>query len=116
MSFSYSKRGKQFEYNRLLDEFRCREKGFTECTDFLISRGFSQDQAKNAVHVYRKGGITWARFRLSSQQRDELLNDFGAVAKTPKECVDFLMQQGCTYRQANSAVYKYRQERGLIGA
>jgi hypothetical protein len=81
----------------------------------LIEQGFSPEQAKNAVHVYRKGGATEARFRLSSQRRDELLDDFNAEKKPPKECVDYLRREGCTYRQATSAVYKYRQKRGLIG-
>jgi hypothetical protein len=109
-----SKRGRQSEYNKLLDTFNGREKGFTECVDYLIGRGFSPDQANDAVHVYRKGGATEAKFKLAGQRRDELLDEFNAVAKTPKECVDYLRSLGCTYRQATSAVYKYRQERGLI--
>ena len=108
-------RVKQSEYNKLLDTFNGTNKSFTECVDYLIGRGFSPNQANNAVHVYRKGGETEAKFRLSSQRRTELLDDFNAVRKTPKECVDYLMGERCTYRQATSAVYKYRQERRLIG-
>ncbi len=105
---------KQSEYNKLLDKFNGRNKGFAECVDYLIGQGFSRNQSNNAVHVYRKGGAIEAKFRLSSQRRDDLLDNFNATRKTPKECVAYLMSEGCTYRQANSAVYKYRQERHLI--
>ena len=109
------KRGKQFEYNNLLDAFNANQKGFAECVEHLISLGFSPSQANNAVHVYYKGGDAEASFRLSSNQRTKLLDSFNAEAKAPKECVNYLMTLGCTYRQATSAVYKYRQERELIG-
>lgn len=107
-------RGDQAEYNRLLDSFGGSTKTYQECVDSLVGLGFSEAQAKNAVHVYRKGGATQARFRLDRDQRDRLLDQFGARRKTPKECVDFLMSQGCTYRQATSAVYQYRKDRSLI--
>ena len=106
---------KQSEYNKLLDKFNGRNRSFTECVDCLIGHGFSRNQANNAVHVYRKGGATEAKFRLSGERRNELLDYFNAVRKTHKACVDYLRTIGCTYRQANSAVYKYRQERHLIG-
>jgi hypothetical protein len=108
-------RGRQSQYNRLLDDLGAKHKGFAKCVSYLVSLGFSLSQANNAVHVYRKGDVTQARFRLSRDQRNDLLNSFDAAAKTPKECVDYLRGLGCTYRQANSAVYKYRQEKGLIG-
>jgi len=107
--------GRQSGYNRILDSFEGARRGFQECVDHLVALGFSPNQAKNAVHVHRKGGAREARFRLSGERRDTLLDDFGAVRKTNKECVDYLRGFGCTYRQATSAVYKYRQERGLIG-
>ena len=111
-----TRRGKQSEYNRILDTFNGRSRTAKECLDYLISQGFSPNQAKNAVHVYRKGGRTEAAFLLSSKHRDQLLDGFEATNKTPKECVDYLRSFGCTYRQATSAVYKYRQEKGLIGS
>ncbi len=83
--------------------------------NYLVSLGFSSEQAENAVHVYWKGGGTTANFRLTSEQRNQILDSFNAQQKTSKECVDHLRNQGCTYRQATSAVYKYRQEKGLIG-
>jgi len=107
-------RTKQSEYNKLLDKFNGRNKSFTECVDCLVGHGFSLNQANNALHVYRKGGVTAAKFRLSPERRNGLLDEFNAVRKTHKACVDYLRSIGCTYRQANSAVYKYRQERGLI--
>lgn len=109
------KRGKQLEYNKLLDAFDAGRKGFAECVRYLVSCGFSPSQANNGVHVYRKGGGTEANLRLSSHKRTGLLDSINAVAKPPKECVNYLMTLGYTYRQATSAVYKYRQERGLIG-
>ena len=109
-----SRRGEQAEYNRLLDAFGSRGKTYQECVEYLISLGFTGNQAKNAVHVYRRGGATHATFRLSADQRNRLLDEFGARRKTPKECVNYLMKQGCTYRQATSAVYQFRKEKGLI--
>jgi len=110
------RRGKQSEYNKLLDDFNGKSKTFMECVSYLVSQGFSFSQANNAVHVYHKGGATQASYRLSHEHRNQLLDGFDAIRKTPKECVDYLMKShDCTYRQATSAVYKYRQEKGLIG-
>ena len=109
------KRGNQDEYNKLLNAFKAKTKTKIDSAEYLMKLGFSQEQAENAVHVYWKGGGTKATFVLLRDERDELLDNFGATRKTPKECVDYLMSRGCTYRQATSAVYKYRQERGLIG-
>jgi len=110
------RRGTQDEYNKLLDAFNAKSKTKKESVRHLITQGFSGEQAENAVHVYWKGGKTKATFLLSREHRNQLLDDFDATKKTPKECVDYLMRSyGCTYRQATSAVYKYRQEKGLIG-
>ena len=109
-----TRRGNQEEYNRLLDAFNAKNKAKWKSVAHLTSLGFSREQAENAVHVYWKGGETEASFILSKEKRNKLLNDFNARQKIPKECVDYLMSQGCTYRQATSAVYKYRQERHLI--
>jgi hypothetical protein len=110
-----SRRGNQEEYKKLLDAFNAKNKQKSESVHYLIDLGFSYIQAQNAVHVYWKGGDTRAIFVLSKEQRNLLLDEYGAVKKTPKECVSHLMNYGCTYRQATSAVYKYRQEKGLIG-
>jgi len=111
-----TKRGNQDEYNKLLDAFNAKTKSKSESVLYLMRLGFSYEQAKNAVHVYWKGGETKATFLLSREHRNQLLDDFDSTKKTPKGCVDYLMRShGCTYRQATSAVYKYRQEKGLIG-
>ena len=109
-----TKRGNQDEYNKLLDAFNAKTKSKNESVLHLMRLGFSYEQAKNAVHVYWKGGETKATFILSRDERDKWLNDFDATRKTPNECVNYLRGLGCTYNQAKSAVYKYRQERGLI--
>ena len=110
------RRGKQAEYNRLLDAFNAKSKTKKESVAHLMKQGFSREQAENAVHVYWKGGETKATFLLSGERRTQLLDDFDATRKTHTECVDYLRKNfGCTYHQATSAVYKYRQEKGLIG-
>ena len=110
------RRGNQDAYNKLLDAFNAKSKTKKDSVEYLIGKGFSREQAENAVHVYWKGGEITATFLLLSGRRNQLLDDFDATKKTPKECVDYLIRShGCTYRQATSAVYKYRQEKGLIG-
>ena len=108
------KRGSQKEYNKLLDAFNADLKTKKESIGYLLGLGYSNEQAKNAVHVYWKGGEIKATFIMSRNERNNLLDNFKAYEKAPRDCVKYLMNCGCTYRQANSAVYKYRQERGLI--
>jgi hypothetical protein len=107
-------RGNQAEYNRLLDAFNTKNKPKRKSVAYLMSLGFSYEQAENAVHVYFKGGGTKATFILSGEQRNLLLGNFNARQKSPKECVEYLISERCSYRQATSAVYRYRQEHGLI--
>ncbi len=109
------RRGSQSEYNRILDAFNGKSKAFQECVNYLVSQGFSFSQANNAAHVYRKGGAIQASSRLSREYRNQLLDDFDAIRKTNKECVDYLRNLGFTYRQATTAAHRYRQEKGLIG-
>jgi len=107
-------KGNQGEYNRLLRAFDAGNKSRHDCVYHLVSKGFSYDQASNAVHVYFKGGDAYASFKLSGDERNRLLDRFDAEHKSPKDCVDHLMKYGCTYHQATSAVYQYRVDRGLI--
>ncbi len=51
----YRRRGKQSEYNKLLDAVNAKSKTKKESVEYLIARGFSLEQAENAVHVYWKG-------------------------------------------------------------
>ncbi len=108
-------RGQQSKHNQILDGFNAKTKPFQTSVDYMKVPGFSENQAKNAVHAYRKGGSTHAAFRLEHAERNRLLDEFNARTKGRKECVDYLTSQGRTYRQGNSAVYKCRQERFLIG-
>ena len=103
-------RGNQDKYNALLQKFDSKNKPKRNSVTYLMSLGYSDEQAKNAVHVYFKGGATKASFRLSNEIRNKLLDDFGGINKSYKDCVEYLMNQGCTYRQASSAAYKYRLE------
>jgi len=109
-----TKRGDQEEYNKILDAFDGRNKSFQECVYHLIGLEYLYSQAKNAVHVYFQGGDTHATSILTREIRDELLDEFHAVTKTHKQCVDYLKNHGYTYRQANTASYQYRKKRGLI--
>jgi len=108
------RRGSQDEYNRLLRAFDANNKPKHTSVHHLMIKGYSLQQAQNAVHVYFKGGMTSATFRLSSQDRNRLMDGFDATHKLPKDCVYHLMEHGCSYHQATSAVYQYRIERGLI--
>jgi hypothetical protein len=108
-------RGNRDEYNRLLDAFNAKNKPKREGTAYLVSLGFSRERAKNAVHVYFKGGEAKATFVLSGNMRNQLLDNFNARQKSHKECVEYLRNEGCIYTQANSAVHRYRLECGLIG-
>ena len=106
--------GNQFEYSKLLDAFGAKNKAYQECVYHLISLGYTYNQAKNAVHVYFKGGNPEATIRLPKEERDNLLDGIAASNKPPKECVNYLRSLGYAYHQATSAVYFYRKERGLI--
>jgi hypothetical protein len=105
----------QATYDRLLCEFRAESKPYMVNVRFLMSKGYTYNQAKNGVHVYLKGGSERATTRRSQTEWDRILDNFRATEKSPKECVDYLrVQHGATYRQASSAVYRYRKTEGLI--
>ncbi len=48
-----TQKGSQDIYNQLLDEFDGTRKTNMECIHYLEGLGYSQGQAKNAVHKYR---------------------------------------------------------------
>ena len=48
-----TQKGRQDIYNQRLDEFDGTRKSNMECIHYLESLGYSQGQAKNAVHKYR---------------------------------------------------------------
>lgn len=43
-----------------------------------------------------------------------LLDAFGAAERTPQECALYLQRSGFSAGQARNAVYRYRQQRGLL--
>jgi hypothetical protein len=108
----------QNEYNRVLGEHSAKSKKLTqtECEDILISHGVSYEQAKNGAYVYiHHDGNAKGNKRGSHTEYTELLNKFEATQKTPKECIGYLESLGFSYRQSQTAVYKYRCRKGLIG-
>lgn len=56
-----------------------------------------------------------AERRLHQEDYDRLLDEFGAATRPGRDAAAFLIAQGYTAGQARSAVYRFRQRRGLIG-
>ncbi len=113
-----TKRYRQSDYNRILDDNRARTKRLSqnECEKILMSHGISYQQAKNGTHVYlNHGGDASSSRRGSREEYEKLLNGFNAPDKQPKECIEYLKSLGFGYRQAQTAVYQYRTRKGLIG-
>lgn len=109
------RRGDQEEYKRLLDQFGAHNKHYQESVDHLVSQGYTFDQAKTAVYVYLKGGPVKASRRLQPGEADEILDNMDGTRKPPHQLIDELMTvYGLSFRQAQSAVYKYRKLRGLV--
>jgi hypothetical protein len=107
-------RGSQAEYNAILDAAKARVRGLSqaECEGILVNRGYTKEQAKNGVYVYLHHGKNLVRKRRgSAEEYREILDAFGAALKEPKECIVHLEGMGFTYRQAQTAVYKYRPRR-----
>lgn len=112
-----SNRFSQEEYNRLLDAHNARLLGLShsECKLILMGAGATIKQADNGAYVYlhHGGNITSSR-RGSRGEYDRILNDFNAKTKVPKECIHHLKKLGFRFRQAQTAVYNYRERNGLI--
>ena len=108
-------RGNQGEYKDLLDQFGSNNKDYQESVNHLVSQGYTFDQAKTAVYVYFKGGPVRASRRLQPGQADEILDNIGGRWNPPHQLIDELMRDhSLSFRQAQSAVYKYRKVRGLV--
>lgn len=110
-------RGFQTEYNRILDAANARERGLSQedCEQILVNHGFSYEQAKNGAYVYlHHGKYIFSKRQGSAQQYENILDKFRAEKKEPKECIAHLERMGFSYRQSQTAVYKYRRKRGLI--
>ena len=105
------------EYLRILDEHNVGDKILTQsqCEKILINHGASYEQAKNDAYIYLHHRNNLETTREGSKEvYQKLLNKFNALIKEPKECIEHLEQHGFSYGQANSAVYIYRKEKGLI--
>jgi len=110
-------RSSQSEYNTILDGVKARVRGLSqgECEHILMSRGYSYEQAKNGVYVYLHHGKSLvSKRRGSAKEYAEILDAFGAPEREPKECIAHLEHKGFGYRQAQTAVYNYRLDRGLV--
>ncbi len=108
----------QQDYDQLLDAQNARARALTqgECERILMDAGATYEQAKNGDFVYLHHGDTVSGVRTGSKEEYErLLNEFGALSKTPKACINYLESLGFGYRQAQTAVHKYRQRHDLIG-
>jgi len=108
----------QHEYNRFLDSNNARQRklSHTECEKLLMKAGATKGQAKNGAYVYlHHGSNTMSNLRGSQEEYEQMLKEFGAKSKSPKECIQFLESLGFAYRQSQTAVYKYRVKHGLIG-
>jgi hypothetical protein len=111
-------RTRQGEYNAILDKEKARARGLSqgECEHILINNGYSYEQAKNGAYVYLHHGKSLvSKRRGSAREYARILDAFVASQREPKECIAHLESKGFSYRQAQTAVYKYRCERGLIG-
>ena len=108
----------QNEYNRVLDAYSSHAKkyGQTKCEDILIKHGASLQQAKNGAYVYlHHNGNLGGTLSGTKEEYNRLLDEFNAINKTSKQCIQYLKNLGYSYGQAKTAVYNYRQDHGLIG-
>jgi hypothetical protein len=108
----------QNEYNRILDAYssRARKFGQTKCEDILIKHGASHQQAKNGSYVYlHHNGNFGGVLSGTKEEYNRLLDEFNARIKSSQQCIQYLKSFGYSYGQAKTAVYNYRQDRGLIG-
>ena len=108
---------KQDEYTRILDKNNACEKGlsYSKCERILIDAGVSYEQAKNGAYVYlhHKNHLK-AGHKMTQEKYEQILDNFNACNKEPKECIRHLEEIGLSYGQAKTAVYKYRDNRNLI--
>lgn len=107
----------QVEYNRILDGVKARARRLSQgkCERVLMDHGYSYGQAKNGAYVYLHHGKNLvSKRRGSAKEYAKILDAFGASEREPKDCIAHLEQMDFSYRQAQTAVYKYRRERGLV--
>lgn len=110
-------RRSQKDYNAILDAAKARARGLSqaECERILTDRGCTYEQAKNGAYVYlHHGKHLVTKRRGTAVEYAVILDAFGAQGKEPKECIAHLERMGFSYRQAQTAVYNYRCDRGLV--
>jgi hypothetical protein len=110
-------RSSQAKYNTILDGVKARALGLSQgkCERILMGHGYSYEQAKNGAYVYLHHGKSLvSRRRGSAKEYAKILDAFGASEREPKECIAHLERMGFGYRQAQTAVYNYRRDRGLV--
>ncbi len=110
-------RNSQAEYNTILDGVKARAHALSqaECERILMDHAYSYGQAKNGAYVYLHHGESLVSRRWgSAKEYAKILDTFGAPKRKPKECISHLELMGFTYRQAQTAVYKYRCNRRLV--
>ena len=114
LRISGRRRGKQEDYNRILDEFNSgHTHSWKQNFDHLKSKGYAPNQAKNAIQVWSVEREI--RPRLTRDVTFPLLDEFDGEHKLPKECIKRLMRKlGTGYRSARGHVYQYRKDRGLV--
>jgi hypothetical protein len=111
-------RESQKEYNAILDAIKARSRhlSYTECASILTDHGCTDEHAKNGAYVYlHHGNNLVSKRRGSAAEYAEILDAFDAEKRQPKECIAYLERMGFGYRQAQTAVYNYRKDRGLVG-
>lgn len=103
------RRGKQKEYNHILDEYNPRHiHSWKQNLDHLMSLGYAYNEAKNAIQVWSTERRI--RPRLTKDTIFKLLDDFDCEHKPAKDCVKHLMRNfGVGYRRAQGHVYRYRK-------
>jgi hypothetical protein len=112
-----NKRFSQEEYSNLLDSHDARRLGFSQsqCELILMDAGATRVQAKNGAYVYLHHGENTTTYRRWKRgEYESILNDFKAKTKAPMDCIHHLENLGFGYRQAQSAVHRYRKRHELI--
>lgn len=108
----------QKEYNNVLESHNARSRGLSqsECEQLLIQKlGVSINRARNAAYVYlHHGNYLEVTQHATQDEYDQILDDFGAISRTPIDCIRHLENMGYSYFQAKSGVHKYRKKRNLI--
>lgn len=100
----------QQTYNELLKEFGAENKSYSECMNFLLKKGFTRSQARNAMYRYKIGGKTTITVRRTIAKWNKILDGFDIKHKKYRECLEYLMKKyGATYSQAKTAIHNYRK-------